>query len=254
MRKETELGNERSMRVRHVAERFRREGLASTLRLVSVRTVSWFRSRKEDRRRSVCTAREMTAADLGITDLCNHWYVATDYETFHRALRQVAIRPGEDVFADLGAGMGRIVLLAAEWPFRRVLGVEFSRELTDIARANLRTVRSSLKCQDVEIILADAAAWTIPPDVTVLFFFNPFDGVVLAEVCANIRKSLADAPRKLTIIYVRAEKFFEKEIAWQEWLTRTHELPCVEGKVAIYESKPAVPPERSGHGPAVATP
>lgn len=242
------------MRVRNVANRFRREGLVGTLRLVSVRTVSWFRSRQEDRRRGVSTAREMTATDLGITDLRNHWYVATDYATFRHALQHVAIRPGEDVFADLGAGMGRIVLLAAEWPFRRVVGVEFSRELTDIARANLRTVRSSLKCPDVEMILADVAAWAIPPDVTVLFLFNPFDGVVLAEVCANIRKSLAAAPRKLTIIYVRAEKFFEKEIAWQEWLTRTHELPCVEGQVSIYESKPAVLEARSGHWPTGATP
>jgi hypothetical protein len=81
----------------------------------------------------------------------------------------------------------------------------------------------------------------------VLFFFNPFDGDVLARVCANIRASLDEAPRRLKIVYVRPDKFFEKEIAWQEWLTRTHELPCVEGKVAIYESKPL--PGGNRHGP-----
>ena len=229
------------VRVRNIVKRLRAEGVASTLRLMRARIASLRRSQTEDRRRGVTTAREMTAEELGITDLRNHWYVATDYETFHRAMRQVDIRSGEDVFVDIGAGMGRIALLAAELPFRRVLGVEFSRELTDIGRENLRAARAGLKCQDVELILADATAWKIPHDATVLFFFNPFDGEVLAKVCANIRASLVEAPRKLTIIYVRAEKFFEKEIAWQEWLTRTHELPCVEGKVAIYESKPPVP-------------
>ena len=241
------------VRVRDIVQRLRAEGLSSTLRLMRARLASVSRSHAEDRRRGVSTAREMPADDLGITDLRNHWYVATDYETFHRAMRQVDIRPGEDVFVDIGAGMGRIVLLAAERPFRRVLGVEFSRELTDIGRENLRTARPGLKCQDVELILADATAWPIPPDATVLFFFNPFDGEVLAKVCANIRQSLADVPRKLTIIYVRAEKFFEKEIAWQEWLVRTHELPCVEGKVAIYESTPPVPAGASAHSRTLET-
>ena len=235
------------VRLRNIIKRLKTEGVASTLRLARARIASLGRSLTEDRRRGVSTAREMTADELGITDLRNHWYVATDYETFHEAMQHVDIRPGEDVFADIGAGMGRIVLLAAELPFRRVLGVDFSRKLTDIGRENLRTARPGLKCQDVELILADATAWPIPHDATVLFFFNPFDGEVLAKVCTNIRASLAAAPRKLTIIYVRADKFFENEIAWQDWLTRTHELPCVEGKVAIYESKPPMPAGADDH-------
>ena len=223
---------------RNIIKRFQTDGLSSTLRLMGARIGSLLRSVIEDRRRGVSTARELKDRDLGITDLRNHWYVATDYQTFRRAMEHVDIRPGEDVFADIGAGMGRIVLLAAELPFRRVMGVEFSRQLTDIGRENLRAALPGLKCKDVELILADATQWKVPHDATVLFFFNPFDGEVLAKVCENIRDSLAGAPRKLTIVYVRPDKFFEKETAWQEWLTRTHELPCVEGKVAIYESKP----------------
>lgn len=239
------------VRLRNIVKRLTTEGVSSTLRLMRARIASLGRSFAEDRRRGVATAREVTADELGITDLRNHWYVATDYETFREAMQHVDIRPGEDVFVDIGAGMGRIVLLAAELPFRRVLGVEFSRKLTDIGRENLRTARSRLKCQDVELILADATAWPIPPDATVLFFFNPFDGEVLAGVCANIRASLAATPRKLTIVFVRADKFFEKEIAWEDWLTRKHELPCVEGKVSIFESKPPVPAEASDHRPTL---
>ena len=225
--------------VRNIIKRFRTEGLFSTLRLMGARIRSLLRSAIEDRRRGVSTARELKDGDLGITDLRNHWYVATDYETFRRAMQHVDIRAGEDVFVDIGAGMGRIVLLAAELPFRKVMGVEFSEKLTDLGRNNLRAALPGLKCKDVEMILADATQWKVPHDATVLFFFNPFDGEVLAKVCENIRQSLAEAPRKLTIVYVRPDKFFEKEIAWQEWLIRTHELPCVEGKTAIYQSMPA---------------
>jgi hypothetical protein len=76
----------------------------------------------------------------------------------------------------------------------------------------------------------------VPHEATVLFFYNPFDGEVLSKVVANIRRSLAEAPRKITIVYVRPEKFFEKEVDWQSWLVRRAEIPCVEGKVSIYES------------------
>ncbi len=221
----------------NILKRFQTEGVSSALRLMGARIGSLLRSAIEDRRRGVSTARELKDRALGITDLSNHWYVATDYQTFRRAMKHVDIRPGEDVFVDIGAGMGRMVLLAAELPFRKVLGVEFSRQLTDIGRENLRAALPGLACKDVELILADATQWPVPHDATVLFLFNPFDGEVLAKVCANIRQSLAEAPRKLTIVYVRSEKFFEKEIAWQEWLLRTHEIPCVEGRVAIYESK-----------------
>lgn len=217
-----------------VFKRFRTEGADKTLRLIVARSRSLVRSVIEDRRRGVLTTRVVKDRELGIQDLRNHWYVATDYETFTEAIRHVGVRPGEDVFVDYGSGKGRIVMLAAELPFRRVIGVEFSSQLHDIASENLaRTNR-----QNVELVLADATQWKLPKEATVLFFFNPFDGEILARVFANIRESLTEAPRKLTIIYVRAEKFFEKEIAWQEWLTRKAQIPCVEGTVTIYESLP----------------
>jgi SAM-dependent methyltransferase len=222
---------------RNAMKRLVKEGPRRTLSLAGARLRSLVRSALEDRRLGVSTAGEATDRDLGIKDLRNHWYVATDYATFDSALQHVSVRPGEDVFVDFGSGKGRTILLAARHPFRRVIGVEFSQQLHEVASENVRTALTADRSRDVELILADATQWKVPADATVLFFFNPFDGEILAKVCANIQQSLAEAPRKLTIIYVRADKFFEKEIDWQRWLTRTHELPCVEGKVSIYESK-----------------
>ena len=50
------------------------------------------------------------------------------------------IRP-DDVFIDLGSGMGRMVLEAARYPFKRVIGVELVEQLHDLARANLASTR-----------------------------------------------------------------------------------------------------------------
>src|SRR6266478_4126140 len=106
-----------------IVERVNTEGAASTLRLIGARTRSLVRSLLEDRSRGVWTTRTMKDTELGISDRRNHWYVPTDYETFQRAIQRVSIRAGRDVFVDFGSGMGRIVMLAAALPFRRVIGV-----------------------------------------------------------------------------------------------------------------------------------
>ena len=230
----------------NVIKRARTQGLFFTLWLIGARSRALVRSFIEDRRRGVSTAREVKDQEPEIKDARCHWYVATDYETFNLAMDHLIIRPGEDVFVDFGSGKGRIVLLAAELPFRRIIGVEFSKQLHDVALENLRGALPRLNCKDVELLLADATRWKVPDEATILFFFNPFHGDVLAKVFENIRRSLAEAPRKITIIYVRPEKFFEKEIAWQEWLTRKLELACLEGRVTIYESKAGQPNGSAG--------
>jgi SAM-dependent methyltransferase len=224
--------------LKNMMRRLRTEGVRSTGRLIVARCRGLLRSFLEDRKRGLSTARAVKDRELGITDARYHWYVATDYETFERAMRHVDFRPNEDVFVDFGSGKGRIVLLAAQYPFRRVIGVEFAEALNAVARQNHQQTKHTLKCKDVKLIQADATQWSVPHDATVLFFFNPFDGAILAQVCANIQRSLAEAPRKITIIYVRPDKFFEKEISWQSWLVRRVEIPCLEGKVSIYESTP----------------
>lgn len=218
-------------------ERVRRDGAGKVLRLTTGHAGSLARSLIEDIRRGVWTTREVRDEELGFLDRQNHAYVATDYEIFRKAIRSIDIRAGEDVFVDFGSGKGRPVLLAAEYPFRRVIGVEYSKQLHDAACQNLR-LSKRLVCQDVELVHADAGEWAIPPDATVLFFFNPFEGQVLAKVCDNIRASIAAAPRRITIIYVRADKFFEREIDWAEWLVKAHEFPCSDGLVAIYHNRP----------------
>ncbi len=214
-----------------IMQRVRAEGAGSTLRLMAARTRSAVRSRVEDRRRGLSTAGDADDVALGIADLRNHWYVPTDYETFQRAMRQVEVNP-DDVFVDFGSGKGRILILAAALPFRRVIGVEFSAQLHEIAQANVAASGHA----KIDLMLADATAWKVPPEATVLFFYNPFDGAILSKVIANIRQSLAEAPRRITIVYVRPEKFFEKEVDWRSWLVRRAEIPCVEGSVSIYES------------------
>ncbi len=79
-------------------------------------------------------------------------------------------------FVDVGAGMGRAVLLAAEYPFTQVTGIEVSPGLFEVARDNIaRASRGHRRCNDLRIVRADARIWTYPPADLVVFLYNPFD-------------------------------------------------------------------------------
>jgi predicted RNA methylase len=95
--------------------------------------------------------------------------------------------PQQATFIDLGAGMGRVVMLAARRPFRAVIGVEISPALVEIARENLTTVRDPRRvARDVKIVAADAAEYAFPRGDLVIFMYNPFRAPVLDAVLANL--------------------------------------------------------------------
>jgi len=46
-------------------------------------------------------------------------------------------------FVDYGSGKGRVLLVASDYAFKKIVGVEFSKVLNDVAVANIATYRSS---------------------------------------------------------------------------------------------------------------
>jgi predicted RNA methylase len=84
-------------------------------------------------------------------------------------------------FIDFGSGKGRVLLVASHYPFRQVVGVEFSPELHEIAKENIRRYQNpARRCQAVHSICADAATFALPEHACVLYFNNPFAGPILA--------------------------------------------------------------------------
>ncbi len=107
-----------------------------------------------------------------------------------------------DVFVDFGSGMDRVVLQAARYPFRKVIGVEISERLHRIARKNLVRNRRRLRCPDIELVHADVLDYELADDVTAAFLYNPFQGEIFPTVVARLLQSVERNPRPLRIIYV----------------------------------------------------
>src|SRR5690242_13468196 len=68
-------------------------------------------------------------------------YVGIEPARFMAALLSVDVRHEDFVFIDFGSGKGRALLMASEFPFRKVIGIEFSPELHAVAQNNIRQYR-----------------------------------------------------------------------------------------------------------------
>ena len=110
-------------------------------------------------------------------------------------------------FVDLGAGMGRAMLLAAAYPFRAVVGVELHPTLARIARRNLALWRAAKRTRvPMRMHCRDAADFPLPAGPCVAFLFNPFGAPVLRRVLRSWARTLADRSGQLDILYVNNEQ------------------------------------------------
>ena len=126
-------------------------------------------------------------------------YEPTPVGDFEALIAHVPFPLEGTTFVDVGAGMGRAVLLAAHRPFKQVVGVEISRALYEIARDNLAQVDpNALRCRDVRLVCADAARYRFPRGPLVVYLFNPFDATVLSGI---IDRLAAGPMRELALVY-----------------------------------------------------
>jgi SAM-dependent methyltransferase len=101
-------------------------------------------------------------------------------------------------FLDVGAGKGRAVLLASEFPFRRVVGVELNAAMATIAQANVNLWRrdheadpTATAIAPIRIVQGDALEFELPRHPALVFLFHPFEAPV--------------RPGTLDLLYVNAE-------------------------------------------------
>jgi SAM-dependent methyltransferase len=142
-----------------------------------------------------------------------HLDIASDNKTFGmryevtraRPLKKLFARldlPKDGVFVDFGSGKGRVLMMAAELGFDRIVGVEFSHELCDIARKNLAVFQAKTGLNaDIQVMEMDVVDYEIRPVENVFFMFNPFDSEIMKIVVDKISKSVHDHPRKTWLIY-----------------------------------------------------
>jgi len=109
--------------------------------------------------------------------------------------------------------------MAAEYPFRRIQGIELLPELHRIAQENIAKYKSaSRQCFAIESLCGDARNFAFPPEPLVLYLFNPLPEAGLTEMLANLETSLRNQPRPVFVLY--HNPLLERVLASRAWLNK----------------------------------
>jgi SAM-dependent methyltransferase len=109
-------------------------------------------------------------------------------------------------FVDLGCGKGRAVMMASEFDFREVVGVELHPPLAGIAETNVAvwTAAGRAVCP-VRIVCGDATEFVFPEGPCLLYLFNPFAAPVMKRLIERIEEDFRGRPGMLDLIYFNPE-------------------------------------------------
>ncbi len=170
----------------------------------AVRLESWY----FDKKHNVETQASSQEQLAGMADLsAGFWYLPTRPATVRRVLRELPLHKySEYTFIDLGSGKGRVLLLAAQYGFRRVVGVEFRKELHDRAIQNARSCRrSKTRRSHIEFLNINARDYIFPDENLVLYFFNPFGQEIMGALLKRLEASIERCPRDVLVVMVYPE-------------------------------------------------
>jgi SAM-dependent methyltransferase len=127
-------------------------------------------------------------------------------------LDRVGIEFRDYSFVDLGCGKGRVLLIAAQRPFRSVVGVEISAELAAIARLNVERFKPpSEQIRAIRVETTDVRQFTMPAGNLLIHMYHPFDPAISAAVFTRLAEVREMPPRRVVVAY----------------LTYTHSVPAV---------------------------
>jgi SAM-dependent methyltransferase len=129
-------------------------------------------------------------------------YQPTEPALFREMMASLPIEFDQFTFIDLGSGKGRTLLMASEYSFRKIVGVELIAELHRAAEENIRDYRSpTQRCVQIEPLCADASEFVFPETPLVLYLFNPLPEGGLRRMIRNLEQSLEQSPRPFWIVY-----------------------------------------------------
>lgn len=159
------------------------------------------------------------ALDIAANNLahCNR-YEAVVPEMFQRIMRDLPIRYEDFTFIDIGSGKGRAVLLASMCPFARVIGVEISERLTEIARNNIAKFPASV-CRNVTALAMSGTDYIPPAAPLVLYLNNPFDESIMSPFVEHVERALAGYP--VWVVYQRPlhRAVWDRSLKFREFKT-----------------------------------
>jgi SAM-dependent methyltransferase len=159
-----------------------------------------------DCRYGIDTNRIMAVNEIGVeTEEAQHAtrYRATSVGFLRYLFKKQPVAFEDFVFVDLGSGKGRVLIEAAAFPFKRIIGVEFSKRLHLVAEELVaRYEARNASTSRIELQYKSATEFAPPLENTIFYLYNPFDADILSKVMQHLHLSLRQMHRQILIVYL----------------------------------------------------
>jgi hypothetical protein len=140
-----------------------------------------------------------------LADATRWGYAAINHDFFREIIKSIPVELGKYTFVDIGSGKGAAVLMASEFPFQRLVGVELSADLVEISKSNVHKFNASTgKSLSPEWIQGDFFKWVIPKRPKLFFFNNPFPADLTLDAIRRLESSLVEHPRAALLVFRKA--------------------------------------------------
>jgi len=156
-------------------------------------------------------------------------YVASQPSIIRRALSALP-NVKDYTFVDLGCGKGRATIVAAEFQFSEVIGVEIDPNLAQIAHSNASLYSmwlKSTKASDnfypssrmIKIVEADATKFRPQGNNVVFFCYHAFGDELMSEFVENLNEDLGKTIEHCFFVYYNpvGGYHFDASRKWTRW-------------------------------------
>jgi predicted RNA methylase len=132
-------------------------------------------------------------------------YSAVNHDFFREILRAIPVPLDSYTFVDVGSGKGAPVLMASEFPFKDLVGVELNPELVEDAKRNVEQFnKATRRALAPTWQIGDFFQW-VPPQQPCLFFFNnPFPAALTLPALQHLEAALAKSGHPALMVFRKA--------------------------------------------------
>lgn len=161
-----------------------------------------------DKRLGIDTAGYIESSEIGVSAVTGEPiqpYGPTPPDIAKFLIEQIAERARGFTFIDIGSGKGRILLIAAEFSFCKIIGIEYSPDLSEIAANNVRSFSAGRPgLTPIELATGDATQIPLPDGPLVLYLYNSLGPKALQDFMQMVKAEYLRSPRKIICIYYNA--------------------------------------------------
>lgn len=154
-------------------------------------------------------------------DFHHNRYEPTSYEVLDKLIESEMISK-ENILIDYGCGKGRVALYLNYKIGCKTIGIDFNKDLIDIANHNKEYLKSN-----VMFYCINAENYHITNE-DCFYFFNPFSEEILRRVMNQIILSLYDYPRKVKLFFYYPDDDFIPYLMGMDEFICVDEIDCMD--------------------------